>query len=109
MIKKASFNHGWWYYYRVHTEKLEQLIIPEGLKHYLLSLFSSCPHDYFSQAPRSSALRFEHAIPLQKLYFHEISQLAKLSEAYQQYRTAHSRVELYLLENDDKTIAVEVP
>ena len=111
MIKHISFKHGWYYYYRVHTQRINNL--PKEfneLSNYLLSLFESCPHDYFQTYPRGSAIKFKHSIITEYLNNHEISEWAKLSVAYSnRYKAAHSRIEVFMLENDDNTLAVEVP
>ena len=46
-------------------------------------------------------------VKLHSIEGHEISKLAK--QGYKNSTTAHNDVEMFLLENDDKTIAVEVP
>ncbi len=111
MIRQVSFKHGWYYYYRVHLDKLDRLSGEDtGLRSYLLDVFDNCPHEYFATAPRGSALRFSHSIALTSVPHHEMMRLARLSDSYAgRYKAAHSRVEMFLLENDEKTLAVEVP
>lgn len=113
VIKQVSFNHGWWYYYRIHEPKTIELTkkFPE-LKVYLYDLFNNCPHDYFQIEPRSSRLRFnlENLNP-SRIKNHELSALSKigLSANEERYSSAHSRVQLFMLEEDANTLAIEVP
>ncbi|MBI4739342.1 PD-(D/E)XK nuclease family protein [Candidatus Woesearchaeota archaeon] len=110
-IRHASFSHGWFYHYRVHLSKTKQLctnnLLP--LRDYLFSMFDGCPDDYFVNGPRSSTLRFDLGIQPQAVRGHEISQLAKKGLSQSRYKTAHSNVEVFMLENDSATIAVEIP
>lgn len=108
MIQHTVFRHGWFYHYRVHLLKSQQLLTNmPTLKQFLINAFSNCPHDYFQAGPRSSQLKMNIGISPIKIEGHEISQLA--SVAPKNYKTAHSNVELFLLENDPSTVAVEVP
>jgi len=108
MIQQTVFKHGWFYYYRVHHLKTHKLTanLP-ALKKFLIDNFSNCPNDYFQQGPRGSSLKIDLGINAIKIKGHEISQSAYI--APKNYKTAHSNVELFLLENDPYTIAVEVP
>lgn len=110
-IRHTSFAHGWFYHYRVHLKKTDQLctaaILP--LRNYLLSMFESCPDHYFVNGPRSSELRFNLDIRPVAVRGHEISQLAKKALSQSRYKTAHSNVEVFLLEQDHATVAVELP
>lgn len=113
MIQHKSFKHGWYYFYRVHNQKVDRLTPPfPQLKVYLQGLFSSCPQEYFETEPRSSQLRFGlsnlHLIPI---LHHEVSQLARigLQVNASRFQTNHSKVQLLLLEEDPYTLAIEVP
>ncbi|MBN1385601.1 PD-(D/E)XK nuclease family protein [Candidatus Woesearchaeota archaeon] len=110
MIKHVSLNHGWFYYYRLHTKKVAELCtgFPE-LNTYLEKMFTECPNDYFLDGPRSSHLKFNLGIDVSCIGLHEVSGLAKEGLKSKAYKTAHSNVECFMLERDDKTIAVEVP
>jgi hypothetical protein len=109
-IRHTSFSHGWFYHYRVHTRKTQALCarFPE-LDTYMKKMFDACPDHYFLTGPRSSALKFDLGIKPYEIKGHEISQLAGKGAQSKKYRTAHSNVEVYLLENDSSTIAVELP
>src|SRR3989339_1649221 len=113
VIKKVSFKHGWWYFYRVHEPKTKQLTkqFPE-LKTFLYDVFENCPHDYFSLEPRSSKLTFNlNNLNIQPVLNHEVNILAKngLENNAKRFTTAHPKVQMFMLEEDSNTIAIEVP
>ncbi len=75
-------------------------------------MFDSCPNDYFNSGPRSSALKFRlENLDLKQVTGHEISDLARhgLRINQDRYKTNHMKVQVFMLENDDKTISIEVP
>ena len=113
MIKQTSFKHGWWYFYRVHEPKAKELTTNyPSLKKYLYDIFENCPHPYFEVEPRSSKLRFHLSnVNLKHIDKHELTQLTKqgLTVNAERYQSNHSKVQLYMLENDKSTIAIEVP
>jgi hypothetical protein len=110
-IKHTSFHHGWFYHYRVHSEKTGSLCCKDfsGLSRYMERMHNECPDHYFLTGPRSSALRFDVDTRHVKVDGHEVCRLAELGLKGGAYRTAHSNVEVYMLEQDANTIAVEVP
>ncbi len=112
MIRQASFKHGWYYHYKVHTRKTSELAteFPQ-LQKYLDSVFTSCPHEYFQSGPRSSKLRMKIPVDPLQVVGHEVSALTKLGlEAnYERYSSDHPRVQVFMLENDNNTLAMEVP
>lgn len=115
VIKHASFDHkGGWYHYRIHALKLSELCKDNlfSLKNYLESVFQQCPHDYFQIGPRSSSLKFKlDNLDLKSVRNHDLCDWTKLGlERYgERYGTAHSQVQVFMLENDNKTVATEVP
>lgn len=115
VIKQAFFQHkGGKYNYKVHEEKLKELCYKDGflfLKDYLYGLFDSCPHDYFNRGPRSSLLRFKITEDLSRMNRHEVSSLAGLglNVNKERFPDRHSQVQTFMLENDKKTVAMEVP
>ncbi|MEM4244979.1 MAG: PD-(D/E)XK nuclease family protein [Candidatus Nanoarchaeia archaeon] len=112
MIRHASFEHGWYYHYRVHNKKAELLNNGfDPLKNYLYHVFDNCPHEYFERGPRGSRLRFKISIQPKEITGHEISLLTRygLENNEGRYNSDHSKVQVFMLENDNKTIAVEVP
>lgn len=113
MIRTKSFSHkGGYYFYRLHLDKSEQLCNGfTNLKNYLNSVFHNCPNDYFNSGPRSSCLKFKTDADLIEVKGHKVSSLAEkgLEDNEERFRTAHSRVQVFMLENDNSTIACEVP
>lgn len=112
MIKHASFEHGWYYHYRVHNKKAE--LLNNGftpLREYLYQVFEQCPHEYFEKGPRGSKLRFKVGVQPKEITGHEVSTLTRcgLEQNQERYSSNHSKVQVFMLENDDKTVAVEVP
>ncbi len=108
-----SFKHGWYYFYRVHLRKTEELTQPfPALYDYLHKMFDECPHEHFECEPRSSKLRFPiGSTELTHIDNHELATLSALGlEANKdRYKSNHSKVQLFMLENDATTIAIEVP
>lgn len=112
MIKHTSMKHGWYYFYRIHTSKASSLIKSNlnPLNEYLENMFNSCPHENFTIGPRSSSLSFNLNIEKKEIKNHETCYLAeKALDIMDNYKTNHSKVEVFMLERDNKTIAVEVP
>jgi len=115
VIKHCSFEHkGGWYHYRVHQKKCGLLNVNgyKDLNLFLDNTFKTCPHDLFFYGPRSSLLRFDlKNLDLRQIIGHEVSSLAgaglKLNN--NRFKTAHSKVQVFMLENDANTIAIEVP
>ena len=113
MIKHTSMKHGWYYFYRIHTQKALNLLNNKdfiSLNNYLEEMYNSCPHNLFTIGPRSSSLNFNLSIDQTEIKNHETSILASQALSnMDNYKTNHSKVEVYMLERDNKTIAVEVP
>ena len=111
MIKHTFLDHsGGFYFYRVHKSKLEEC--DDRLKEFMHSMFGECPHDYFQEGPRSSSLKFNlEGVELKEVSGHEVCGLAEqgLDVNFERFKDNHSRVQVFMLENDDKTIAMEVP
>lgn len=110
-IRHTSFKHGWFYHYRMHEPKTEALCSDEflSLRKFMEKMFDGCPDHYFTTGPRSSALRFCLNIDPVHIKGHEICKLAEIGVESGRYKTAHSNVEVYMLEMDGHTVAVEVP
>lgn len=111
MIQHTSFAHGWFYHYRHHVPKTHLLCKDNysSLGQYIERMHTQCPHDYFQNGPRSSKLRLQLPACLHHVQGHEVSTLAKLGHEAIERGTAHTKVQLFMLERDEKTIAVEVP
>ena len=114
VIKRIPLMHtGGIYEFRVHNDKLSILASEyEGLYNYLNHVFDNCPNSYFLNGPRSSKLKFKlNNLLIHQIIGHEINDLCKagLNANRERYKTRHSRVQVLMLENDDKTIALEIP
>ena len=110
-IKHTSLHHGWFYHYRVHCKKTDSLCGNgySSLGGFMAKMLSECPDHYFDTGPRSSSLKFDVNTKPARVDGHEVCKLAELGMQTGRYKTAHSNVEVYMLENDSSTIAVEVP
>ncbi len=110
-ILHKSFKHGWWYHYRIHGPKSKMLCCKglSSIDKYLHHVKDNCPDDYFAKGPRSSQLRMKFDVDLVEIKGHEVSELARQGLALDQYTTAHSNVQMFMLQNDNKTISIEVP
>ena len=111
MIKHVSLQHGWFYHYRLHEKKINTLCNKKftPLQTYLNQTFDNCPDKHFNTGPRSSKLRFDVGIKPTLVENHEVCKLAEQGLASERYKTAHSNVQMFMLENDDKTLGVEIP
>jgi hypothetical protein len=115
VIRQVGFDHkGGWYHYRIHTLKMSQLCKSNlfGLKGFLEEMFETCPHEYFDTGPRSSALKFKlDGLDLKHVKNHDLCgwTLQGLEIYENRYKTAHSKVQVCMLENDENTVAVELP
>ncbi|MBM3199699.1 PD-(D/E)XK nuclease family protein [Candidatus Woesearchaeota archaeon] len=112
MISHTSFKHGWYYHYRIHDDKAANLTNGFiSLKDYLYKVFKNCPNDYFDKGPRGSALKFKLPLGIKQEVGHEVSMLTKygLEVNDERFSSNHSKVQMFMLEHDHKTIAIEVP
>ena len=110
-IVHKSFKHGWWYHYRIHAPKSKQLCSDDlsSMDKYLHEVMKDCPEEYFNKGPRSSQLRMKFDIELVKIKGHEVCELARHGLEQDRYETAHTNVQMFMLQNDNKTISIEVP
>ncbi|MBI4159246.1 PD-(D/E)XK nuclease family protein [Candidatus Woesearchaeota archaeon] len=115
MIKKLSLDHkGGFYLYRAHQPKVDRLCVNgfDKLKKYIEEMFWSCPNEHFQGEHRSSKLKFSLGnFQLKQLNGHEMSMLASLGLQNNKdvFKTNHSKVQVFMLEHDDNTVAIEVP
>ncbi|MBI2499304.1 PD-(D/E)XK nuclease family protein [Candidatus Woesearchaeota archaeon] len=115
VIKQLFLKHkGGLYTYRVHNKKLDSYCKENGfnpLYNYLQGIFNECPNEYFNTGPRSSTLKFKLVDDLIEVQGHEVSLLARYGLDNNQFRfnDNHSKVQVFMLENDKNTIAMEVP
>jgi hypothetical protein len=111
MIIHKSYKHGWFYHYRIHVPKTEMLCQNgfSSLKLYLHDVRDNCPDDYFQSGPRSSGIKRQFDVEMKKIKGHEVSALAEAGLEADRYNTAHTNVQMFMLQNDNKTISIEVP
>jgi len=111
VIEKTCFMHkGGFYHYRVNFPKLKMINEFPGLVNFLEKMFGECPDEYFDRGPRSSCLKFNlNNLNLKEIRGHEVNTMARMGLMDSKERTAHTKVQCYMLEKDTKTIAVEVP
>lgn len=114
VIKRVPLMHtGGIYEFRVHSEKLNILASEyREFINYLNQVFDNCPNSYFLNGPRSSKLKFKlNNLSVHQTIGHEMNDLCKmgLNINKDRYKTSHSKVQVFMLENDDKTVALEVP
>ena len=111
MIQHFSFVHkGGFYHYRLNKENLKNVTF-ESLKEFLLNVKEKCPNDYFNSEPRSSSLKFNIPCKLAKISDYEICDLTKLGLEVneERFKSGHTKVQVFCLENDKKSLAAEVP
>ena len=81
------------------------------LKDFMKSMFYDCPDKYFCSGPRGSSLKFKMEHEIYEQVGHRVCVLAKngLEINKERFKTNHSKVQLFMLENDKDTVAIEVP
>jgi len=112
MIKQTPFKHRkLFYHYRIHSKKLR--LMPKNLKNlelYLYDMLENCPNEYFEKGLRSSELKFQiDKLKIYEINGHELCALTKQALNQEIKKTSHTKVQCYCLQNDNKTIAVEIP
>ncbi len=115
MIRHLHLDHsGGLYIYRTHNEKLKGLCSNgfSSLMNYLDLIFTNCPNGYFKDGPRSSMLKMNlNNLDARQVTGHEMSMLTRyaLEINKERFTSNHQRVQVFMLENDNKTIAMEIP
>jgi hypothetical protein len=115
LITQVVLDHpGGFYEYKIHNLKINSLCNSKynSLASYLKNMIKECPNEYFKKGPRSSALKFNlPSVNLTHLNNYEVSELARLGLDINKERffENHPKVQNFMLENDNKTIAIEVP
>jgi len=100
------------YLYRIHEKKTKTLVNGfSGLTKYLDKVFNECPDEYFNDGPRSSTFKYKIHTPIKEVVGHEVCTLAKMGLEHNKgrYKQNHPKVQMFMIEYDDKTIAIEVP
>lgn len=115
ILKQKILDHkGGIYVYRLHKPKLESLNISSSdqLTSYLHGVFDDCPDEYFNNGHlRCSQLKFKLNLNVKDATDHEVNMLSTngLLVNADRYKNNHSKVQVFMLEHDKKTIAAEVP
>ena len=113
MIKSTNLGHnGGFYLYSVHSNKINNLANGfSSLRDFLGKMFTECPHSFFNSGPRSSTLRIKMPFDIIEVKGHEVSNFAELGldKNKERYANNHMRVQMFMLENDEKTTAMEIP
>jgi hypothetical protein len=108
VIRVHSFQHEPFYRYRLCTNKREML--PVEFREYLTLLFENCPnHLYQANGFRASQQTFRIEVPIQHTQEHELIEFVKQSKTFTRFKSGHENVANYLLDNDPKSIACEIP
>jgi hypothetical protein len=107
-IKYTALRHPWFYHYYVDTQKTH-LYTPKKLHAFLESMFHACPHHKFLDGPRSSSLKKKSSARVTEIPCNDVCQFAQDGNAWGLQGTAHGNVQLHMLQNDPKTIGVEIP
>jgi hypothetical protein len=112
IIRLTAINHGQIYNLRTHGDKLSRLAgtFP-SLRSFLEDMHENCPPEPFFSGPRSSSI---HAGPLPiydqpKTHTRCEHTMQGLQVNANRFRERHEQVQVYMLENDDCTVAMEVP
>lgn len=111
-ISTHSFDHGGGHFYRfrLHREKLSLTsVLFLGLREFLLSIVDDCPNHYFKQGPRVSARKWKFYPSASLISDCDLPRRAAEGIEGRRYKGAHDNVEIHCLENDERTIAVEIP
>lgn len=112
MILSKSIKHGWYYHYKIHKEKLDDLTRPshEDLASFLLDARhqENRPDQRFTEGPRSSQVSLDTDIPVAETT-HIVSDLAQMGVESDFYKDNHMNVQMFMLAYDKETVAMEVP
>ena len=81
------------------------------LKGYLYNMLEDCPNSYFDGDLRGSQLKFKMNFNVENLTEHEVNILTKygLIVNNSRFKNNHSKVQVFMLEHDNKTVAMEIP
>ncbi|MCD4666805.1 PD-(D/E)XK nuclease family protein [archaeon] len=114
MILKKAFDHsGGLYHFRFHELKLKKLNNGFfGLNYYLNDILKECPDDYFLKGPRGSSLKFKlPELNMHQIKGHEVSELTEKGLDFngKRFKSNHMKVQVFMLENDSNTVAMEIP
>ena len=106
--KIYGFDHKPIYRYRLVSSRAE--LFPNGLERYLNALFENCPnHLYSKKTFRGSKEEMMIDVDIKHTDSHPLITLTKASRDFTEFKSRHENVGKYLLDNDPKSVAVEVP
>jgi hypothetical protein len=112
MILSKSLKHGWYYYYKIHKDKLDGL--PDAgysdLAQFLLQARhqENRPDERFTDGPRGSQVSLDTDIEAAETQ-HIVSDLAQMGLESDFYKDKHMNVQMFMLAYDKETVAMEVP
>lgn len=112
MILSKSLKHGWYYYYKLHKETLDELDTNgyTELKSFLLKVRQreNRPEPRFTEGPRSSQTELPLDIPTESTD-HMVCDLASIGLESDYYKDRHMNVQMFMLAYDTQTVAMEIP
>lgn len=109
-IRINSFFHSWYYHYRLHEDHLtESPSFCHPVGDFLHSLFEQCPDEYFRSGVRSSHIKKKLPLTPHEIKHHMLIRRAREGKQSQRFKTAHSNVNVHILETETTALAVEVP
>ncbi len=113
IIRQIALDHsGGFYLFKINEDKANKICKNFFfLKRYLDEVFQNCPNDYFKVGPRSSNLKFKIPVKMIEIQGHEVSSLVRFGLEFNKdrFQENHLKVQSFMLENDNNTIAIEVP
>lgn len=107
-----SFDHGGGHFYRYRFHKVKarsSAPFAYALRNFLFTVSLDCPNHFFKLGPRISALKWEVSPEAACDEDCDLPELARIALSEARYKGAHDNVEVYCLEKDSSTVAVEVP
>lgn len=110
MILSKSIKHGWYYHYKIETEKVEKVKKKgfESLTNFLHRVRTNRPDSYFVDGPRSSQVKTPFSITYQNTP-HKVCYFARMGVESNYYDDNHMNVQMFMLGYDTQTFAMEIP
>ena len=110
MILSRSIKHGWYYHYKIESEKVSKVKDAgfDDLHSFLYKVRSDRPDHLFNKGPRSSQMDLSHNLTVEETT-HPISQFARMGLESNYYDDNHMNVQMFMLGYDRGTFAMEVP
>lgn len=112
MILSKSLKHDWYYYYKIHQEKLQKARDHghDPVAEFLLQARDKeqRPDNRFAEGPRSSQVRLNDQIQPSQTD-HLVTHLASIGLDSDFYKDDHMNVQMFMLAYDKETVAMEIP